>query len=192
MKPFLSRYAFVAAVLAGALLVGLSGCKIQKQGEGANKKVDIETPVGSLHVNTQADPKDTGMAVYPGATPAADEEGKHGANVGIDSSLFGVKIVAVKYHSDDPPEKLLDFYRKQLKSYGDVSECHGSVSFSGGHVVCHQTGSRNETNLVTGANETSLVTGTEERHHVVSVKPEGGGSKFALVYIQTRGEKGTL
>lgn len=170
-------------LLAGALLAGLCGCNIRKQGEGANKKVDIETPVGSLHVNTQVDPKDTGLAVYPGAIRAEDEEKKHAANLAMDSSLFGLKVVAIRYRSDDPPDKLFDFYRRQLKAYGEVSECHGSVGFEHGNMRCHETGLREETNLVTG---------TEERHHIVSIKPEGKGSKFALLYVQTRGEKGTL
>jgi hypothetical protein len=188
---------WIPLLLAGALLAGLCGCKVHKQGEGANKEVDIETPVGSFHVNTQVDPKDTGLAVYPGATRAENEEHKHAANLTMDSSLFGLKVVAVKFHSDDPPDKLLDFYRKQLKAYGEVSECHGSVGFDRSrdlgtnnaglqaytNVRCHETGLGDETNLVTG---------TAERHHIVSVKPEGKGSAFALVYVQMRGEKGTL
>jgi len=182
MKPLLSLHTSWAWLLAGALLAGICGCKIEKKGEGAHKQVDIETPVGSLHVNTQVDPGDIGMDVYPGATRAEDEEGKHGANVVIDSSLFGAKVVAIKYRSNDPPGKVLDFYRKQLKAYGDVTECDGSVTFVHGNMHCAETGSRDETNLVSG---------TEERYHVVSVKPDGGGSKFTLVYIQTRGEKGT-
>jgi len=184
MKRLLSLHTFVVVVLAAVLLAGLCGCKVHKQGEGANKKVDIETPVGSLHVNTQVDPKDTGLEVYPGATRAEDgEDRKHAANLSIDSSVFGAKVVVIKYHSDDPPDKLLDFYRKQLKPYGEVSECHGSVSFDRGNMRCHETGLRGETNLVAGV---------EERHHIVSVKPDGKGSNFALVYVQTRGEKGTL
>ena len=90
-------------------------------------------------------------------------------------------MVAIKYRSDDPPDKMLDFYRKQLKAYGEVSECHGSVSFEHGKMRC--TGLSSETNLVAG---------TEDRHRIVSVKPEGKGSNFALVYVQTRGERGTL
>ena len=182
MKPFLFRHPFVAAGLVGALLAGLSGCKIQKQGEGANKNVDIETPVGSIHVNTQVDPKDTGLAVYPGATRAEDEEHKHAANLTMDSSLFGMKVVAIKFHSDDPPDKLIDFYRNQLKAYGDVTECHGNAVIKRGGVSC----------LHAPRDQTDLVAGTEERHHAVSVKPDGKGSTFELVYIQTRGEKETL
>jgi len=179
MKRFSCLHAFVVVSL---LLAGLSGCKIQKHGEGANKKVDIETPVGSLHVNTQVDPKETGLEVYPGATRTEDEEKKHAANVSLDLAVAGFKMVALKYRSDDPPDKLLDFYRKQLKAYGDVSECHGSITFSGLKMRCDETGLRNET---------SLAAGTEDRHRIVSVKPEGKGSTFALVYVQTRGERGT-
>ena len=179
MKPSrLGMTAFLVLALAGALL---GGCKVHKQGEGANKKVDIDTPVGSLHVNTQVDPKDTGLEVYPGATRAEDEEKKHAANLSLDSAVAGLKLVAIKYRSDDPPDKILDFYRKQLKAYGEVSECHGSMSFEHGKMRC--TGLSSETNLVVG---------TEDRHRIVSVKPEGKGSNFALVYVQTRGERGTL
>jgi hypothetical protein len=48
---------------------------------------------------------------------------------------------------------------------------------------CENKGERDETNLVAG---------TEERRRIVSVEPEGKGSRFALVYVQTRGERGTL
>jgi hypothetical protein len=178
MKPSLSPHWLSLIALAGVLLACLCGCKVQKQGEGANKKVDIETPVGSFHVNTQVDPKDTGLAVYPGATRAEDEEHKHAANLTMDSSLFGMKVVAVKFHSDDPPEKLVDFYRNQLKAYGEVTECRGNAAIVHGKVNCLHEGSGYD-----------LVAGTEERHHAVSVKPDGKGSTFELVYIQTRGEK---
>ena len=160
----------------------LCGCKVQKKGEGANKKVDIDTPLGSLHVNTQVDPRDTGMAVYPGATPAEDRESKHAANFSLDSSLFGAKVVAVKYHSDDSPDKLLEFYRTQLKAYGEVTECHGNVDIAGNEVRCHSGFSE----------ETNLLTGTQERRHMVSVKPDGKGSQFALVYLQTHRGNGAL
>jgi hypothetical protein len=177
---WLGPHAF-AIVAAGALLAGFSGCKVQK-GDGANKKLDMETPLGSVHLNTQVDPKDTGLAVYPGATRAEDD-GKHAANFSIDSSLFGAKVVTIKYHSDDSPDKVLDFYRKQLRAYGEVSECHGKVDIAGSEARCHPSGLGEETNLLTG---------TQERRHVVSVKTDGKGSKFALVYLQTHRGSGTL
>ena len=180
MKPFSSRQVFVVAALLSALLAALASCKIQKQGEGSSKKVDIETPIGNMHVNTQVDPKDTGLAVYPGATRAEDEEHKHAANITMDSSLFGVKVVAVKFRSGDPPEKLVDFYRSQVKAYGEVTECRGNATIVHGKVNCLHTGSGYE-----------LVAGTEERYHAVKVQSDGQGSTFELVYIQTREQKET-
>ncbi len=182
MKPIPSL-GWSAAVLIAVLLAGLSGCTVKKEGEGRDKKVDIQTPVGSLHVNTDVDPRDTGMDVYPGATRVADSHDEHAANLNIDTGAFGVKVVAIKYRSDDAPEKLLDFYRKQLKPYGQVTECHGGVSFHRDSVHCDSS---------SHPGQISLVTGTEDRHHAVEVRPDGKGSQFALVYIQTRGEKGTL
>jgi hypothetical protein len=179
MKWSLYPHAF-AIVAAGALLAGFWGCKVQK-GDGANKKLDMETSVGSVHLNTQVDPKDTGLAVYPGAT-RTEEDDKHAANFSIDSSLFGAKLVAIKYHSDDSPEKVLDFYRKQLRAYGEVTECHGKVDIAGSEARC----------LSGLGEETNLLTGTQERRHVVSVKADGKGSKFALMYLQTHRGSGPL
>jgi hypothetical protein len=38
-------------------------------------------------------------------------------------------------------------------------------------------------------NVVELKAGTEDNQHVVSVEPEGNGSDFALVYVQTRGKR---
>lgn len=180
--------ALLGVAVAVIMLLGLTACSVTKSGEGENKKVNIETPMGSLKVNTQVDPKDTGLEVYPGARRAPDEAHDHsGANVNIDSSLFGVKVVALKYESDDPPEKLLDFYRKQLKPFGQITECHGNIDFRAPHgeqqVHCNESGDRKQVQLAVG---------NENRHRLVSVKPRDKGSEFALVHVQTRGEKGTL
>src|SRR5438876_7231404 len=100
----------VLAVPFAALLV-LPGCnvKVNKDSEGQDKKVDIETPVGGLHVRKGADVRDTGLPVYPGAR--RKEKGEDGeessANVNISSSLFGLRVVAVEYLSDASPEKLI-------------------------------------------------------------------------------------
>ena len=50
----------------------------------------------------------------------------------ISSPWFGVKVVAATYESDDTQEKILDFYRQEMKTYGPVTECRGDVDFRGG------------------------------------------------------------
>ena len=44
------------------------------------------------------------------------------ANVNISSFGFQLKVVALEYESDDTPDKLIAYYRDQLKKYGNVPE----------------------------------------------------------------------
>ena len=186
----------ITLLIAAAAVLLLTSCSIHASREGSNetKKVDISTPFGSLHVNAHdVDPKATGIAVYPGATQVQREHGDDSANVNIDSSMFGVKVVAVKFRSTDPPEKVLSYYRDQLKSYGSVLECKGH--YDGGddakpgesrELTCGKQ--HNGPNINIDTDGTELKVGTTDRQHIVSVKPNGGGSEFALVYVQTRGK----
>src|SRR6185369_7716123 len=127
MKP-VSRKVF--AILGGmALLLLLSACNIHEQKqENGNKKVDIKTPFAEIHVGTDTDAKDTGLASYPGAKPKNDRDNdKHRANITIGGDDFGVRVVTAGFVSDDPPEKVIDFYRKDLKRYGNVLECKKGI-----------------------------------------------------------------
>lgn len=188
-----------AAALAAtsALIVLLGACSIHTSGEHGReaKKVDISTPFGSLHVNAHdVDPKATGIAVYPGATMVEKENGNDSANVSIDSSMFGLKVVALKYRTNDPPDKVLSYYRDQLKSYGSVLECKGhynsgSTERVGGDSHELTCGDKHEgININIDSDGTELKVGTTDRQHIVSVKPRAGGTEFALVYVQTRGK----
>src|SRR6476660_6704408 len=106
-----SQSCLIILIAFGALAV-LPACNInvKKDSEGQEKKVDIETPIGQLHVSKSADVRDTGLPVYPGARrkEKGDDGNESSANVNISSELFGLKVVAVQYVSDDPPEKLVD------------------------------------------------------------------------------------
>ncbi|MGA8154381.1 MAG: hypothetical protein WB952_25785 [Terriglobales bacterium] len=165
--------------------------------DGESDKVDIETPIGGIHVNEEANVHDTGLAVYPGARQkekAKDGDSKS-ANVNISSSFFGVKVVAIEYESDDPPQKVLAFYQDQLKKFGHVIECH--TSKHGGDLSVHAGGKNDSSREVRcegsdSGNIAELKVGTEDNQHLVSVEPKGTGSDFALVYILTRGKEGTI
>ncbi len=175
----------IAVLLFAAVLLRLAGCNVHKQGEGKNEKVDINTPIGSLHINKQPDPKEIGLPLYPGATPAS-EKSDEGANVNIDSSMFGVHVVAMKYASNDDPAKVLDFYRKQLKTYGEVEECDGDFA------VTAQKNGAQSARCTHNHGKTELAAGTDDRRRFVSVKPQAKGCSFELVYVQTRGEREPL
>jgi uncharacterized protein YfaP (DUF2135 family) len=174
----------VIVVLAG--LAVLTACSVQKEKEGSNEKVKIQTPVGGLNVDTNADVKDTGLAVYPGAKPNPKPSGDHNsANVNISSSMFGVKVVALEYVSDDSPDKIKDYYKKELAKYGNVLDCENGVKEEGNEVACSDKPRH-------GEHQGELVVGTKKRQHLVKIEPDGKGTKFALVYVQVRGEEGAL
>jgi len=188
----------IAIAFAGWMTLLACRVDVKDHNDGGSDKVDIETPIGGIHVNEQADVRDIGLPVYPGARQKEKEkEGdSKSANVNISSSFFGVKVVAIEFESTDPPNKVLSFYREQLKKYGRVVECHtdkhgGDLSVKAGNRKSQ--GSREVS--CEGDNTGTVVelkAGTEENQHLVSVEAQGAGSDFALVYILTRGEQGTI
>src|SRR5207245_7513500 len=118
---------FVVAITAILFLPACS-INVKKNAEGEDKKVDIETPVGGIHVSKDADVRDTGLPVYPGARKKEkDTSGQEkSANVNISGPGFGVKVVAIEYLSDDSADKIIAFYQDKLKRYRSVIECHTS------------------------------------------------------------------
>jgi|SRR5579863_3496790 len=187
----------VVVALAGSLTLTACGFSVSEHKDGGKDKVDIETPIGGIHVNEEANVRDTGLAVYPGAhqKEKQHEGDSKSANVNISSSFFGLKVVAIEYESDDSPDKVLAFYRDQLKKFGHVIQCHtskhgGDLTVRAGH---NSDGSQEV--RCEGDNTGSIVelkVGTENDQHLVSIEPEGKGADFALVYILTRGKEGTI
>jgi hypothetical protein len=172
----------------------LLGCSVHadKSDNGKAKKVDIETPFGSIHARKDVNAKDTGLQVYPGARPHVSDNPHEDnqANVDLSSFGFGIKVIAASFDSDDPPMKVLDFYRKQMKTYGNAIECRTEGHNFGHHkenlddpVTCEKgPGDPAAVN----SNGLELKVGTKGRQRIVEIKPEGKGTRFALVYVQLR------
>jgi hypothetical protein len=187
----------------GWLLVALcvlSACSINvdKNAEkDGSKRVDIQSPVGDLHVSENADMRDTGLDVYPGAKPAPkdDNSNEKSANVNLSLPGFDLKVVAGEFLSDDEPDKITAYYDKQLQKFGKPIQCRGEYS-SGGHV--NSNGKDDLQRPVTCGNGNSsdgleLKVGTEGNQHIVAVKSSGKGARFALVYIRMHtGKDGTI
>jgi hypothetical protein len=189
-----------AFVLACSAMLVLPACNVnvKKNGEGQDKKVDIETPIGGLHVSQGADVHDVGLSVYPGARKKekGDNEHDNNAHVNISSSLFGLKVVALEYVSDDPPEKLVDYYKNELRKYGNVLECHPNHE---GPSPKNDTGDTDDDSKLKcegdqNGKSIELKAGTEPNQHIVSIKPgdDGKGSDFGLVYIRMHKGKETI
>jgi hypothetical protein len=186
----------VSSFLSALLVLAVLGCSInvKKNGENADKKVDIDTPIGGIHVSKEADPHAIGLDVYPGSklVEKGDDGDDKSANVNISTGFFGLKVVAQEYQSDAAPDKLIDYYARQLKKYGNVLQCHGS--WTGGHArVNHSDDKSKQLKCDEDSGDaTELKVGTEDNQHIVSIKADGKGSKFALVLVQIHGKEDTI
>jgi hypothetical protein len=176
------------AALFAALCV-LPACSINandnaKDGE---KHVDIKSPVGDLHVSEQADIRDAGLTVYPGAKPAAKEhnDDEKSANVNLSIPGFSLKVVAAEFTSDDAPEKIIAYYNKELPKYGKPIQCRGAWHGSNANYDTKDEMSKPVSCGDSGKGDAvELKVGTEGNQHIVSVRPSGSGSRFAIAYVR--------
>lgn len=180
-----------AGMLALGCALMLSACSINaRKGEnGEDKKVDISTPIGGIHVSKEADPGDVGLPLYPGAHLKQKDSGDdQSANVNISGFGFGIKVVALEYESDDAPDKIIKFYQEPLKKYGAILVCHTSGFDVNTDMKTGNEKSHELTCESSNGNNTELKVGTKENQHIVAVKPEGKGTDFSLVYVRTHGK----
>jgi hypothetical protein len=187
------RKAFL--LVAVALFLGaFSGCSVSTHENGTKSDVDVRTPFGSVSVHAgQTDVKDTGLALYPGARVEHDSDDEHhDAKVNVSSSFFGAKVVVLKFESDDSPDKVLGFYRKDMGKYGKVVDCTGGFNLNfyahrdkDAPVSCdgHDSGHRYKEELKVG---------TENNQRVLAITPRGNGSEFAVVYVRAWEGQGTM
>ncbi len=173
------------------------------QDSGQDKTLDVRSSVGDLHVGADADARKAGLPLYPGARRKSDEPNSNQANLSLLTQAFGMKLIVANYVSEDAPAKVLDFYRDRLKKYGKVLECH-SQKHTGSVEMNDTDDDKDSGKEGTKSKElkceensgpvTELKVGTEENQHVVAVETgeSGKGSKFALVYVHTRGKQGDL
>jgi hypothetical protein len=185
----------IAAALALSLTLLACSVNVKDHGDDGANKVDISTPVGGIHVDEDADVRDTGLPVYPRARPKpkSDDGDKKSANVNLSAFGYGLKVVALEYESDDPPDKVIAYYQDQLKKYGNVLQCHSSESYhvNGGKKGYVVAGPLKCDDHDSGKN-VELKAGTEDNQHIVSVDPQGKGSDFAIVWVRVRGKQGDI
>ena len=180
---------FAFAIVA-ALFLPAGSVNVKKEQDGQDKQVDINTPLGGIHVSKGANVADVGLAVYPGARlKQNDSDGKDkSANVNISSFGFGLKVVALEYQSDDAPAKLVAYYKDELKKYGKVLECHTSHFDVDPDIKGSDHGSHELTCEGSNGDNIELKVGTKENQHIVAVQPDEKGSSFSLVYVRTHGK----
>jgi hypothetical protein len=180
----------------------ITGCRVNEHNDGKNDKVDISTPFGGMHVNTNnsADTSAIGLTAYPGAVPVKDDNDKDGnsADVNLSFGSFHLGVKAASFQTPDSQDKVLAFYRKDLASrYGDVIVCQndkpvgtptrttqGLTCDDNGHTKFKAHGDLNGIHVDSGSgSELELRTGSEQHQHIVGVEARNGGTRIGLVAL---------
>ena len=112
------------------LTASLAGCRVHvdKDAKGQEKTVQVDTPFGGVHVNTdQTTAADLGLPVYPGAEVVKDDDQHKSADIHLGFGEWQLRVRAVSYSTLDSQEKVTAFYKKALGRYGDVITCQGNT-----------------------------------------------------------------
>ena len=171
-------------------LVFLADLPLRAQERKDSGKGDSEMGRNSIGfiASKEANAKDVGLPLYPGARPHKDASGDSAAaRLGLWGGNSGFKLAVLKLESDDAPEKVAAFYRKALAKYGKVLDCRDSS------ITVGEKAKRSSPNELgcdedqSDKGEQVLKAGTKEEQHLVGVKTSKGLTVFQLVYVEVRG-----
>jgi len=182
----------VGLTLAG----GVAGCRINvdKDANGHEKKVQVDTPFGGVHVNTdQTAAVDLGLPTYPGAEIVKGDDKHKSADIHLGFGEWEMRVRAVSYETSDSQDKVTDFYKKALGRFGDVITCQGN-SPMGSPATTHEgltcTDGKNENVKIDqggyqmGKGNLELKAGSKRHQHIVGFEtPRGSKTRFALVAL---------
>jgi hypothetical protein len=180
------------AAATGLCLILVAGCRIQvdKNKDGKEKNVKIDTPLGGLHVRAdQTSAADVGLPAYPGAQIAPDKDGDKSADVHLGFGEWQLRVRVVTYDSSDPQDKVVAFYQKALGRYGDVIRCQGNEpvgtpTMTREGLSCSDDKGNSHAH-VSSDDELSLRAGSRHHQHIVGIKKSTGtGTRFSLVELQ--------
>ena len=200
----------IAILTAGlALTTWIAGCRVHvdKDADGKEKTVQVDTPFGGVHVNTdQTTAADLGLPVYPGAEVVRNDDEHKSADVHLGFGEWQLRVRAVSYATSDPQDKVTAFYKKSLGRYGDVITCQGNAPV--GTPVATAEGltcadDKNNAHVKidhhdygTNADSLELKAGSKRHQHIVGFEePKNGKTRFALVAldlpagVETNGDK---
>jgi hypothetical protein len=187
-----------AATLAAglALAAGMTGCMIhtEKGANGEDKNVQVDTPFGGIHVNTdQTTASDLGLPVYPGAQTVRDDDKHKSADVRLGFGEWELRVRAVSYATPDTKEKVTAFYKKALGRYGDVIACQGNAPVgtptkTSEGLTCDEDKNPkvqiDQGDYGTGKGGLELKAGSKRHQHIVGFEnPKDGKTRFALVAL---------
>jgi hypothetical protein len=190
--------------LAGGLLAcltlaaGISGCRVQvdKGANGEQKKVQVDTPFGGIHVNTdQTSAADLGLPTYPGANIVNDKDNEKSADIHMGFGEWELRVKVVNFSTPDSQDKVIAFYKNALTRYGDVITCRGTTPVgtpteTSEGLTCADDKDNTSTVQIdrgdygSGENSLELKAGSKRHQHIVGFQSSSSGqTRFALVAL---------
>ena len=179
-----------------ALAAGMAGCRVHvdKGANGEDKQVQVDTPFGGVHVNTdQVSASDLGLPVYPGAESVKGDDNHKSADVHLGFGEWQLRVRAVTYSTADSKEQVTAFYKKALGRYGDVITCQdkspvGMPTVTSEGLTCSDSGNGAKVKIDSGdygvKDGLQLKAGSKRHQHIVGFeKPKDGKTMFALVAL---------
>ena len=179
------------------LAAGLAGCRVHvdKDANGEEKKVQIDTPFGGIHVDTdQTTASDLGLQVYPGAEMVKGDDKHKSADIHMGFGEWQMRVRAVSYETPDSKEKVTAFYKKALGRYGDVITCEGKApvgtpTATPEGLTCNDDNKNanvkiDQGDFNIGNGNLELKAGSKRHQHIVGFEsPKNGRTRFALVAL---------
>ncbi len=176
--------AWLSAAVSMALLLAAAAMPAAAQDK---KDSDANKPdndgIGFV-ASKNASAKEIGLPLYPGSRRHQDDsDSSSSIQLGAWGGRSGFKLAVLKMQSDDAPDKVTAFYRKALSKYGKVLNCSDSFAAqkdrSSDGLDCESDHADD--------GETVLKSGTKDVEHIVSIKRNGSGSVYDLVYMEAKG-----
>lgn len=186
------RKAGLTTAVAAAVMMA-TGCRVDSRKQGDNENVRVATPFGGVQVKTgdTSVEEGIGLPVYPGAELVKKKGDDNGAaDVNLSFGKFQLRVKGVGYRTPDSPDKVRDFYRNALKRYGTVIECDngqpvGTPIQTDEGLTCEEGKKVNPNTGTSGKME--LKAGSKQHQHIVSIDPEGSGTKFGVTALDLPG-----
>jgi len=168
-------------VLAAALPLAAQEKPGSATREGKQEQGGVE-----LFFNAEASAKDVGLPLYPGARPQKDtEDDSPSAKFGMWGNALAFKLAVLKLESSDPMDKIAAFYRKALAKYGTVLDCGSASPPASNRGKSGSLKPLDSASDKPGPGKMVFKAGTKEKQHVVAIQPNGRGSAFQLVYVES-------
>jgi hypothetical protein len=200
------RRRMIVLACAG-VAVWAAGCRVQvdKGANGDQKKVRVDTPFGGIRVNTgQTTAADVGLPAYPGAQLVRDDRNHKSADVRMGFGEWEMRVQVASYSTSDAEDKVTDFYRKALSSYGGVIACRdgapvgaetktpeGLTCSDHGHPHVNISDHGRSYGYQPERGGLELKAGSERHQHIVAFeRARTGQTRFALVALDLPHEGG--